>query len=78
MLAAPHAATNHRRELVILAVGAALGLGALNEVVEFLATLAHHGAHVGGYRNTGWDLVCNVIGAGAAGLVITKSHATAA
>jgi len=78
VLAAPHAATYHRRELVILAVGAALGLGALNEVVEFLATLAHHGAHVGGYRNTGRDLVCNVIGAGAAGLVITKSHATAA
>ena len=78
MLAAPHAATNHRRELVILAVGAALGLGALNEVVEFLTTLAHHGAHVGGYWNTGWDLVCNLIGAGAAGLVIIQSRATAA
>jgi uncharacterized membrane protein YjdF len=78
MLAAPHATANHRRELVILAVGTALGLGALNEVVEFLATLAHHGAHVGGYWNTGWDLVCNVIGAGAAGVVIAKSHAAAA
>jgi uncharacterized membrane protein YjdF len=77
MIAAPHAAANHRRELVILAVGAALGLGALNEMVEFLATLAHHGAHVGGYWNTGWDLVCNFIGAGAAGIVIAKSHATA-
>ncbi len=78
VLAAPHAATNHRRELVILAFGAALGLGALNEVVEFLTTLAHHGAHVGGYWNTRWDLVCNLIGAGAAGLVITASRATAA
>ena len=78
MLAAPHAAANHRRELVILAVGAALGLGALNEVVEFLTTLAHHAAHVGGYWNTGWDLACNVIGAGAAGLVIAKSPAPAA
>ena len=78
MLAAPHAAADHRRELVILAVGAAMGLGALNEIVEFLATLAHHGAHAGGYWNTGWDLVCNLIGAGAAGLVIAKSHATAA
>jgi uncharacterized membrane protein YjdF len=76
LLAAPHAAANHRRELVILAVGAGLGLGALNEMVEFLATLAHHGAHVGGYWNTGWDLVCNFIGAGAAGLVIAKSQAT--
>lgn len=84
MLAAPHAATNphaamnRRYKLVILAVGTALGLGALNEVVEFLATLAHHGAHAGGYWNTGWDLVCNLIGAAAAGLVIAKSHARAA
>jgi putative membrane protein len=77
MLAAPHAATNHRRELVVLAVGAAVGLGALNEMVEFLATLAHHGAHIGGYWNTGWDLACNAIGAGAAGLVIAESQATA-
>ncbi|HUY44462.1 MAG TPA: DUF2238 domain-containing protein [Streptosporangiaceae bacterium] len=78
MLAAPHAAADHRRELVILAVGAALGLGALNEVAEFAATLAHHGAHAGGYWNTGWDLACNLIGAGAAGLVIARSHASAA
>lgn len=78
MLAAPHAATGRRRELVILAVGTALGLGALNEMVEFIATLAHHGAHAGGYWNTGWDLVCNSIGAIAAGLVIGKSGAGAA
>ncbi len=50
MLAAPHAGADHRRELVILAVSAALGLGALNEMVEFLATLAHHGALA-----SGWD-----------------------
>ena len=77
MLAAPHAAANHRRELVILAAGAALGLGALNEMVEFLTTLAHHAAHAGGYWNTGWDLACNLIGAGAAGLVIARPRATA-
>ena len=77
MLAAPNAAAHHRRDLVILAVGTALGLGALNEVAEFAATLAHHGAHAGGYWNTGWDLVCNLVGAGAAGLVIAKSHAAA-
>lgn len=78
ILAAPHAVANHRRELVILVVGAALGLGALNEVVEFLATLAHHGAHAGGYWNTGWDLVFNLIGATAAGLAISRTHATGA
>jgi uncharacterized membrane protein YjdF len=51
---------------------AGLGLGALNEVVEFAATLAHNGAHVGGYENTGWDLVCNIAGAIAAGQVIRR------
>jgi uncharacterized membrane protein YjdF len=78
MLAAPHAAGGRRRELVILSAGTALGLGAVNEVVEFLATLAHHGAHAGGYWNTGWDLVCNLIGATAAGIVIATSRAGAA
>jgi putative membrane protein len=78
MLAVPHAGADRRHELVLLAVGTALGLGGLNEMVEFLATLAHHGAHVGGYWNTGWDLVCNFIGAGAAGLVIARSRAVAA
>ncbi|HVM02557.1 MAG TPA: hypothetical protein VM263_07785 [Acidimicrobiales bacterium] len=51
---------------------AGLGLGALNEMVEFLATLAHGGSAVGGYRNTGWDLVSNVVGAGAAGAVLAR------
>ena len=44
---------SRRRDLVLLAVGAALGLGALNEMVEFIATLAHHGAHAGGYEPAG-------------------------
>jgi hypothetical protein len=78
MLAEPHAAAGHRRELVILAVGTALGFGGLNEMVEFIATLAHSGAHTGGYWNTGWDLICNFIGAGTAGLIIARSPATAA
>jgi uncharacterized membrane protein YjdF len=78
MLAQPHAAGGHRRELVILAVGTALGFGALNEMIEFIATLAHSGAHTGGYWNTGWDLVCNFIGAGTAGLFIARSPVTAA
>jgi uncharacterized membrane protein YjdF len=78
MLAAPHAASLHRRDLVILVVGTALGLGGVNEMVEFIATLAHHGAHAGGYWNTGWDLICNFIGAVAAGIVIARSRAAAA
>jgi predicted membrane protein DUF2238 len=77
MLARPHAPAEHRRELVILAVGTALGFGALNEMIEFIATLAHSGAHTGGYWNTGWDLISNFIGAGAAGIVIVRSPAIA-
>src|SRR5258708_7282927 len=75
MLAAPHAAANHRRELVILAVGAALGLGALNEMVEFLATLAHHGSHAGGDWNKGWGLGCHFTPAPPPRLVLSPSPA---
>lgn len=47
-----------------------LGLGALNELIEFAATEILPDTNVGGYRNTGWDLVSNTIGALAAGLLI--------
>jgi len=45
---------------------AGMGLGSLNEIVEFIAVLAIPGTNVGGYVNTGWDLVANMVGAGAA------------
>jgi hypothetical protein len=78
MLAAPRATAGYRRELVILAVGTGLGLGGLNEMVEFIATLAHDGANAGGYWNTGWDLISNFVGAGLAGILIAaKSKVTA-
>jgi hypothetical protein len=32
-----------------------------------VTTVVHAGAHVGGYTNTGWDLVSNLVGAVAAG-----------
>lgn len=41
----------------------AMGLGAINEVVEFLAVLLMPETNVGGYENTGWDLVSNGTGA---------------
>ncbi|MDJ0974546.1 MAG: DUF2238 domain-containing protein [Planctomycetota bacterium] len=41
---------------------AAMGLGAMNEVIEFAATLSMPETNVGGYRNTGWDLVANLTG----------------
>ena len=51
------------------AIAAALmgiGLGAVNEVIEFIAVLTMPETNVGGYMNTAWDLVSNTIGATAA------------
>jgi hypothetical protein len=48
---------------LVLAAAGGLGFGALNEVVEFIATLLVPETNVGGYRNTGWDLVANLVGA---------------
>jgi xanthine/uracil permease len=61
-----------RGSLVVVTVLAALGLGALNEAVEFVATLAHGGSHVGGYTNTGWDLVTNTVAGVLAGVVVDR------
>jgi len=49
--------------LLTLAAAAGLGFGALNEVIEFVATLTMPETNVGGYINTGWDLVANTVGA---------------
>ena len=38
------------------------GLGALNEVIEFMATLLFEETNVGDYTNMSWDLVFNLIG----------------
>ncbi|MFO0835116.1 MAG: hypothetical protein U0638_09110 [Phycisphaerales bacterium] len=46
------------------------GLGALNEVIEFVATRIMPGTNVGGYVNTGWDLVSNLTGTILAALLI--------
>ena len=56
--------------LLVLAAAAGLGFGALNEVVEFVATLTMPETNVGGYVNTGWDLVANTVGATVAVLLI--------
>jgi len=45
------------------AAAMACGLGAVNEVFEYLASLLFHDLDVGGYDNTGWDLVFNLAGA---------------
>ena len=47
----------------IVVVMAGFGLGALNEIVEFIATIFAPETGVGGYENTALDLVSNLIGA---------------
>lgn len=42
---------------------AGLGLGALNEIVEFLMTVILPNTNVGGYENTAIDLIANFLGA---------------
>jgi putative membrane protein len=49
--------------LSIVVVMAGLGVGALNEIVEFAATVLVPETGVGGYINTSLDLVADLIGA---------------
>lgn len=56
--------------LLILCVAGGMGFGAANEVVEFIATLTMPQTNVGGYENTGWDLVSNTVGCLIAALLI--------
>ena len=47
-----------------------MGFGALNEVIEFAATQLLPNTNVGGYVNTGWDLVFNLLGSTIAACMI--------
>ncbi|MDG1358705.1 MAG: DUF2238 domain-containing protein [Akkermansiaceae bacterium] len=60
--------------LCILSAAGGMGFGALNEVVEFIATLTIPETNVGGYNNTGWDLVFNLIGCALAAIIIRQTH----
>ena len=55
---------------MVLCAVAGMGLGALNEVIEFTATLTVPETNVGGYVNTGWDLVSNMVGSSTAAVFI--------
>jgi len=58
---------------LILCVAAGMGFGALNEVVEFVLVLLLPETNVGGYRNTGWDLVANLTGCVVAAAIIARA-----
>jgi hypothetical protein len=56
--------------VLTLCVLSGMGLGAMNEIIEFIATLLIPNTNVGGYANTGWDLVSNMVGSITAAVVI--------
>lgn len=60
--------------MLTLCVAAGVGFGALNEVIEFIAVLTIPNTNVGGYENTGWDLIANLVGATMAAGIIRLSH----
>ena len=59
--------------MLALCGAAALGFGALNEVVEFAAAMTMPNTNVGGYVNTGFDLVANLVGVSVACVLIEIS-----
>jgi hypothetical protein len=60
--------------VLILCVAGGMGFGALNEVVEFIATLVLPETNIGDYTNLGWDLVANLVGSLVAAVVIYRRH----
>ena len=63
------------RTQAVLAALAGLGKGAINEVFEFLLAMRVPGTYVGGFENTGWDLVFDLAGVAAAALFLVQSGA---
>jgi hypothetical protein len=64
--------------ILTLCGAAGMGFGALNEVIEFIAVLTLPNTNVGGYENTGWDLVANLVGVILAAIIIRWWHFKAA
>jgi hypothetical protein len=62
-------APGHRVGVWVAVWLAGMGVGAFNEVVEFAATHLLADTNVGGYQNTGRDLVANMLGAAVAASV---------
>lgn len=56
--------------ILSIAVLASMGLGACNEIIEFFGVMFLEETNVGGYFNTAWDLVSNLVGAVGAAVII--------
>lgn len=61
-----------RLSLTVVLIMAGLGVGALNEIVEFLVSAAVPESGVGGYLNTSLDLCANLLGATLAALYLRR------
>lgn len=74
VLLTPIVREERRTSPLLFAAGAlaSMGFGALNEVVEFIATLTLEHTNVGGYENTAWDLVSNGVGATLGGVLMWR------
>lgn len=71
-LIAPMITVARKGRFLFLLVMMGLGLGALNEIIEFVAVLSIPETNVGGYENTAWDLVFDLFGAVLAAAYIAK------
>ena len=59
--------------MAMITVLAATGIGGINEIIEFLATVFIPDTNVGGYENTAIDIVSNFLGACTAALFFQKN-----
>ena len=66
--------TRNTATALILPALAAMGLGAVNEMIEFAAVIAVPDTNVGGYYNTLLDLCFNAVGAVIAMLIIRRNR----
>jgi len=64
----------HSWTIYVYPVLASIGLGAVNEIIEFSAVLMVADTNVGGYYNTALDLVFNSCGAIIAILLVARSE----
>ena len=62
----------HRLGTAVIVCLLGQGVGAFNEVVEFGASHLLAATNVGGYENTGRDLVANLIGTAFAGWLVSR------
>lgn len=60
--------------IIFAAMLGGMGLGVVNEIVEFLAVITFPETGVGGYYNTALDLVFNTVGALLAGIYIKYKY----